>query len=171
METHSQRCDWLFLSSFRLVRRLCFPCERFWVSTNRTVCGHEVSGSEGQWFWLRVDVERFARLNCIFYGVGLSVVLGEGKHSTAATGRTNCVLCWKENLSVSSVWRADARVVHWACSSSLLQTSLYCQGVLWQYKLLRRPIGHFGEGLGQTQTAGGGERGWDVCHRFGCVAG
>lgn len=57
------------------------------------------------------------------------------------------------------------------CASSLCKTPLPCQGLLWQHKLLWRPVDHFSEGLGEAQAAGGGERGRDVCHRVGRVAG
>lgn len=152
METHSHRSDWHFLSSFRLVRRLRFPCEWFWVSTNRTVWSHKVSGSEGPWedaFWRWCDV-------------GSSVMLREDKQCSEF-----CSLLKRKLVSQLCLesWRPCRS------TSSRFIPFLYCQGVLWQHKLLWRPVSHFGEGLGEAETAGGGEWGCNVCRRFGCVAG
>lgn len=102
METHLQKPDWHFLSSFRLVRRLCFPCEWFWVSTYRTVLSHKVSGSEGQWentFWLCVDLQTQWQAKLIpFFS----------------------------ERSISCVWRVDARVVQRLLLITL-STFLHCR--------------------------------------------
>lgn len=96
-------------------------------------------------------------------------MLDEGKHGSDRQNQFSSFIGRKTCQSAALESCRPCRL-----TSSLfitLQTSLFWQSVLRQYKLLRWPVDHFGEGLGEAQTAGGGERGRDVCHRFGCVAG
>ncbi len=51
------------------------------------------------------------------------------------------------------------------------RASRLCPGLLWQCKLLWRAVQHCGQSLGQTEAAGGGERGRHVCVRVRRVAG